>query len=407
MHGPAPRPNRLVALDFVRGIAVMGILLLNVVGYAWPEIVYASPRAPGGPASLADEWTWLAIFVLADGKFRGLFSLLFGASLLLFVERADASGRNGPSLQARRLGWLALFGLAHYFLIWRGDILFLYAVCGFVALALRDWPVPRLVRWALGIYVAGALALGAMTGVAAAPWLGLPTLEAADPAELEASYTEAAKDERGIMRGSWTGYVADTVGKEWNGPLVVLSLTWFETLPLMLLGMALFKSGLFDGSWSAARLRRWAWWGIGAGLVLTVPIAVWLWAEQFPLSLVLFAWLSPAMLARLPSILGYAALLVLVARSGAAGWLGERVVAAGRMAFSNYLGTSLVMTFIFHGWGLGLYARYGRAELLVFVVFGWIAMLAWSKPWLKRFRFGPLEWAWRSLTYGRLEPLRR
>ena len=113
------------------------------------------------------------------------------------------------------------------------------------------------------------------------------------------------------------------------------------------------------------------------------------------------------MLARLASVIGYAALLVLLARSFADGWLGERVVAAGRMAFSNYLGTSLLMTFLFHGWGLGLYARYGRAELLGFVVLGWIVMLAWSKPWLAHFRFGPLEWAWRCLTYRRIEPMRR
>ena len=413
MHGPAPKAGRFVALDFVRGIAVMGILLLNIVGFAWPEVVYVSPRAPGGPAiAPIEDWSWLTIFVLADGKFRGLFSLLFGASLLLFVTRADAqspdgSGRDGAALQRRRLGWLAAFGLAHFFLIWWGDILFIYAVCGFAALAARDWPVRRLVRWALGIYAAGALVLGAIVAMPAAPWLGLPALPEASAAELESSYASAAQAERSVRLASWPAQVGHKLREDWAGPLIAVALTWFETLPLMLLGMALFKAGLFAGTWDTARLRRWAWRGIAAGLILTIPIAAWLWVERFPLALVLFAWLGPAMLARLASVIGYAALLVLLARSFADGWLGERVVAAGRMAFSNYLGTSLLMTFLFHGWGLGLYARYGRAELLGFVVLGWIVMLAWSKPWLAHFRFGPLEWAWRCLTYRRIEPMRR
>lgn len=413
MHGPAPKSERFVALDFVRGVAVMGILLLNIVGFAWPEVVYMSPRAPGGPpASAQEDWTWLAIFVLADGKFRGLFSLLFGASLLLFVTRADAKaeaegGPDGAMLQKRRLRWLAAFGLAHFFLLWWGDILFLYAVCGFAALAARDWPVRRLVRWALTIYAAGALAMGALMAFPAAQWLGLPEIPGASATEMEQTYRTQAIEERSVMLGPWPAQVAHTVSENWYGPLVGVALIWFETLPLMMLGMALFKGGLFAGKWSDARLRRWAWRGIAGGLVLTLPIAAWLRAEQFPLTLVMFAWLSPAMLARLPAIVGYAALLVLAARYVAGSRVGERVVAAGRMAFSNYLGTSLLMTFLFHGWGLGLYARYGRLELLAFVLLGWMVMLAWSKPWLARFRYGPLEWAWRSLTYGRIEPLRR
>ncbi|HUQ13956.1 MAG TPA: DUF418 domain-containing protein [Novosphingobium sp.] len=392
------RPSdRLVALDFVRGVAVLGILLLNIVGFAWPEIVYVSPRAPTGPVSAADDWTYLTIFVLADGKFRGLFSLLFGASLLLFVGRAEAAGRDGGRLQARRLGWLALFGLAHYFLLWWGDILFLYAVCGFVALALRAWPPRRLVRWALGIYAAGVLALGALTGAGLADRTGA----------LEREYAAEARHELVVTQRSWPAMVAESLSENLAEPLVTVAISWFETVPLMLLGMALFKSGLFAGGWSDARLRRWALRGIASGLIVTLGIAAVMWREGFPLTLTLFLWLSPAALGRLPMVIGYAALLVLAARQFAGSALGERLVACGRMAFSNYLGTSLLMTFVFHGWGLGLFARYGRLELLGFVVLGWIVMLAWSKPWLAQFRYGPLEWAWRSLTYGRVEPLRR
>jgi len=391
--------DRLIALDFVRGIAVLGILLLNIVGFAWPEIVYVSPRAPTAPVSAADDWTYLAIFVLADGKFRGLFSLLFGASLLLFVERAEASGRDGAALQRRRLGWLALFGLLHFFLIWWGDILFLYAVCGFAALAMRDLSARRLASAALAIYVVGTLGMAAIMTV--------PAFVPAEGAKLVADYAAQARAEIPVMLAPWPEHVTHTVRHDWTNPLITIAITWFETIPLMLLGMAFYKSGLFAGSWDTARLRRWAVRGIVLGLALTLPLAWWLWREDFALPLTLFVWLGLAPFGRLASVVGYLALFVILARSFGSNALGQRLIACGRMAFSNYIGTSLVMTFLFHGWGLGLYARYGRLELLAFVLLGWVLMLAWSKPWLAHFRYGPLEWLWRSLTYGSLASFRR
>ena len=390
--------DRLVALDFTRGIAVLGILLLNIVAFSWPEIVYVSPRAPTAPVSAADDWTYLAIFVLADGKFRGLFSLMFGASLLLFVERADAAGRDGEALQRRRLGWLARFGLAHYFLLWWGDILFLYAVCGFLVLGLRGRSPRALAAIALTIYVAGALAMGAITAV--------PAFVASEGAEMVAQYAAEARAEIPVRLAAWPDQVAHNFRADWSDPLTTVAISWFETIPLMLVGMAFYKSGLFAGVWDAARLRRWAVRGIAGGLALTLPLAWWLWREAFAVPMSLFVWLGPAAFGRLASVVGYAALAVILARRFAASGLGRRLVACGRMAFSNYLGTSLVMTFLFHGWGLGLYARYGRLELLAFVLLGWALMLGWSRPWLTRFRYGPLEWLWRSLTYGRIERFR-
>jgi uncharacterized protein len=399
MAGEHHDPSRIVALDFVRGIAILGILLLNIVGFAWPEIVYVSPRAPTAPVSAADDWTYLAMFVLADGKFRGLFSLLFGASMLLFVDRAEAAGRDGPALQRRRLGWLALFGLAHSFLLWWGDILFLYAMCGFVALALRNRSPESLAALGLAIYAAGALGLGALTAV--------PAFDPVAGAGILSEYAREARAEIAVTQGPLVARVLHSVREEWSSPLTTLAMSWFETLPLMLIGMALFRSGLFGSDWKTARLWRWAVRGICGGMVLMLPLAWWLWAEDFAVPLTLFVWLGPAALGRLAGTIGYAALGVLLARRFAAGPLGERLVACGRMAFSNYIGTSLVMTFIFHGWGLGLFASIGRFELLGFVVLGWALMLGWSKPWLARFRFGPIEWAWRSLTYGRAAPFKR
>lgn len=407
--------NRLVALDFVRGIAILGILLLNITGFAWPEIVYVSPRAPTAPMSTADDWTWITLFLFADGKFRGLFSLLFGASMMLFVDRAEAArtnfgGRDGAMLQRRRLGWLALFGLAHFFLLWWGDILFLYAVCGFFALALRHWAPRKLMIAALTIYAVGILTLGSLTAVGAAPWLGLGGVGGETATGIAERYGAEARAEIAATLLPWPEHVAYMIRDNWSDPLTTVAFSWFETVPLMLIGIALFKSGMFAGTlagtWEAARLRRWAWRGIGTGLALTLPLAWWLWRENFALPLTLFVWLGPAAVGRLASTIGYAALAVLLARRFADGAVGTRLVACGRMAFSNYIATSLVMTFIFHGWGLGWFASVGRFGLMGFVVLGWALMLGWSKPWLAQFRYGPLEWVWRSLTYGHIAPFR-
>ena len=143
------------------------------------------------------------------------------------------------------------------------------------------------------------------------------------------------------------------------------------------------------------------------GAALSLPLAWWAWAKGFPLYLSQFVADDAAQLPHLAMILGYAALLAAWAPRAARGWLGQRLVAAGRMAFSNYIGTSLVMLLVFRSWAGGLFGELGRVELLAPLLFGWLLMLAWSEPWLERFRYGPLEWAWRCLTYWRIFPMRR
>jgi uncharacterized protein len=179
------------------------------------------------------------------------------------------------------------------------------------------------------------------------------------------------------------------------------------TIPLMLIGMGLYRMGLFERGFDRAKMRRWGWIGFIGGAVLTLPMALWNVQLGFPMMLTQFAFNGPVMFLQLPMVLGLAALLSLWAPSAAQTWLGQRFVAAGRMAFSNYIGGSLVMMLIFHGWAGGLWGQFHRDGLLLFVLLGWVLMLGWSKPWLERFRYGPLEWLWRCLTYWKLFPLRR
>jgi uncharacterized protein len=179
-----------------------------------------------------------------------------------------------------------------------------------------------------------------------------------------------------------------------------------ETLPLMLLGMVLYRNGFFSGRWARARLCRLAAWGLTLGAVLTLGLLALVWPRHFPFRAMYGVILYWAAIPHVLMALGYAAALVTAAPRVLASRFGQVLAKAGRMAFSNYIGTTVAMTTIFYGWGLGLIGTIGHARQLLVVLGAWAVMLAWSSLWLGRFRQGPLEWLWRSLTEGRLLPLR-
>lgn len=403
--------QRLASLDFIRGLAVMGILAANITIFGQPFVAYTWPGGFLVPSGDPDGWLWALQFVLIDGKMRGLFTLVFGAGLYLFLEKAWERGQ-GRRLQARRLVFLLLFGLIHFFFIWKGDILTGYALCGFAALLfVRMEPVNQMVLGLLG-YFLGALMLLSM-------FAGLYVLERAEAgstgiasAQVETSTMKSAEMVDGeietalISSGDYAGLVAHNFAEHGSEPLLLVMQIVFETLPLMLIGMALYRMGLFDGRMAANRVRRWGWIGLLAGGALSASIAWWAVGDGLTYTGTLLAVAGLAGFANLPMVLGLAALLSL--RSAAArGWLAERVSAAGRAAFTNYLGTSVVMLFVFHGWAGGLYGELNRPQHYLVVLATCVLMVAWPKPWLNRFRYGPLEWLWRCLTYGRVFPLRR
>lgn len=404
--------NRIASLDFIRGIAVMGILAANIIAFGQPFAAYMYPDAFLVPHSEAEEWMWIAQFVLIDGKMRGLFTLLFGAGLYLFMEKAWSRGE-GRALQARRLGWLLLFGLGHFFLIWRGDILTFYALFGLVSLGAIRWAAKtQLVVGLLG-YAAGVVLVGSFM---LSPYVIAETEFGEQPAYAEMREQLAADKGRAldhemveyriISEGSYGDFVAHNVTDHKGDLPFNIFVFGFETLPLMLIGMALYRFGLFSGAMNTGRMLRWGSAGIVFGSGVTLLVALWVRDAGFSYWSTLAAFMSLSALPRLPVVLGLAAVLAVVG-ARASGWLAERVSAAGRAAFTNYLGTSVLMLFVFHGWGGGLFGALGRTELYLVMAASWLVMLAWSKPWLDRFRFGPLEWLWRCLTYWRLFPLRR
>ncbi len=402
------RGDRLLTLDFVRGVAVMGILLMNIQSFAMPEAAYANPRAYGGWHG-ADLAAWWVEAVFVDGKMRGLFSWLFGASLLLVAERAEAAGESAARVHYRRMAWLALFGVAHLVLVWDGDILLHYALVGSVAFLFRRKPAHALVTAAV-LLIAAQIAV--MLPLPFAISDAVASLAAGHPSAAAVQDLPGWRDEFGVPspasiadalalhRGRYPALVASRVSEAPGLIVATLTSVGGETLAYMLLGMTALKSGLLAGRWSRAAYRRGALIAFGIGVPAMLLITGWEWASGFDLRAVAWSsllWTAPV---RPVMIAGWACLLVPLMR----GRLGERVAAAGRMAFSNYLGTSLICAGLFDG--MGLFGRFGRAELLGVVVAIWALMLLWSPAWLARFRYGPLEWLWRSLARGRPQPMR-
>lgn len=409
---PVAAAQRIDTLDFIRGIAVMGILAANIVAFGQPMDAYIYPAAfltePADPGG----WMWIGQFILIDGKMRGLFTLLFGAGMYLFMEKAWARGAT-RGLQAWRLAILALFGMVHFFFIWPGDILFYYALFGFFALACLRWSVKAQLWAGLGGYMLGVLMLSGLVF----PWLIVDTpfgesspelLEqrAGMIAEIDNTLARSDVPNAAIASGDYPALVAHRITEQWNEPLMNALLFGFETLPLMLIGMALYRMGFFSGGFDRGKLLRWGWIGLIAGGLAHLGIGLAVKASGFSYYGTLAGFMGMSTLPRLWMVLGLAALLVAYA-PGATGWLGERVRAAGRAAFTNYLGTSVVMMLVFHGWALGLFGQLNRPQLYLVMVLAWAAMLAWSKPWLERYNYGPLEWLWRCLTYRTIFPLKK
>lgn len=392
-------------------MAVLGILAINLAGFAGPIAATLSPHVPD-PGTWADEAWYAAMLVLFEGKMRTLFTLMFGASLLLYVDQAEARGDDGERLQLRRLGWLAVFGYLHHLLFWWGDILFTYALAGSAALALRQARPGLLaalggmlfVTWHLGMTAAGWPAVVQEQQVLSgqAPAAMVEAYRADRAAAALATAQELARDRQGFA-----AQIAYRLREAPAEPLEGALATLGESLPLMLIGMALFRSGLFSGEWPPRRLRRITLAGLGLGGGVTLAFAAGAWDRHFPPVLMIQALAWQLAVPHLLMGLAYATLLVRATPWLATTRLGQRLIATGRMALSNYLGTTLVMTGLFYGWGLGLVGQVPERWLWPFLLGGWALMLGWSKPWLARFRYGPLEWLWRSLTLGRLEPLRR
>lgn len=409
-----PPPARITTLDAVRGFAVMGILLLNIVDMGMPGYAYVDPNFYGG-ADGANWWTWATMYVLFDGKMRGLFTMMFGASTLLIAERAFAKGESPARVHFARMASLFVFGMIHAYLIWSGDILVLYAICG--AAMFFAWRLQT--RTLLLITVA---LLTAKLALELTSYSYLHTLEqrAAEPDASAATVKEwnafvaaaappvnTIPEELAAYRGTWMETQRARAAFAVVMQTGVSPLSVPDTLALIAFGMALFRSGFFSGDWARRDYWRVVLAGFGVTVPLYIPLVQWIDTTSFsPVTLGATEAIHLTLLRPLMSM-AWASLVILFVTSGAFPALTARLSASGRMAFSNYLGTSILVTTFFYGYGFGWFGYLSRIALYWVVFAIWALILLWSKPWLDRFRYGPFEWLWRSLARGKWAKMKK
>lgn len=379
--------ERLVSLDALRGLAVLGILAVNASLFAVPMYQAWFPSHWPFPVSPMSTWLFAVVQVLFTGKFITLFSMLFGVST--YLVGGELADRNRSRVLYRRLAWLSLFGLLHGLLIWWGDILLIYAICGLLIAPLRSWPAGRLV--ALGGVGYAVLAVGA------------GALSVSDPDYSVETWNLVLVHEAGY-RGGFLDSLRANIG-DWlaiNRNSATLNV--LGSALLMLLGLGLYKCGVLQ----AKAKPRVYWTMIAAGLAgLAIMGAITVHEIRAHFDIVAMTWSEALKHLTAPLITGgYVGAVMLAVQRRAA--IAEILAPVGRMAFSNYLTQSVVMTAIFYGGrGLGLFGKVDRPGLAAIVVAIWIAQILVSHLWLKRYRMGPAEWLWRSLTYGRPVPIRR
>ncbi len=403
LSGPVGQAERIVSLDVLRGFALLGILVVNVVSFSMISAVYLNPTAQGD-LSGANYWVWLLTHVLVDTKFMSIFSMLFGAGIVSMAGRAEAAGRSGMGLHFRRMFWLMLFGLLHAHLLWYGDILFLYGVCGLAVYWLRK------LRPAL-LFVAGFVSLGVGTGISLLSGWSMPYWPEQQLAEISMDWEpspDVIEAEVAAYRGDWLQQVAHRVPAAIEFETLIL-LVWgfWRAGGMMLLGMALFKMGVF----SAQRSRRsYLLWGAAAVLIGVPTIlygvrqnsaANWEVRYSFFFGPLYNYWASILV------SLGYVGLVMLVCRSRLAMGAQRVLAAVGETALSNYLFQTIICTTIFYGHGLGWFGTVERVGQLGIVIAVWTLQLVVSPIWMRCFRFGPFEWLWRTLSYLRWQPMRR
>lgn len=415
--------KRIESLDVLRGFALLGILLLNIIGFGMPSAAYSNPGFDLADGSVLDIFAWGAIEITAEGAMRTLFSILFGAGIVLFTEGRARAG----VLHYRRTFLLFLFGLFDaYILLWNGDILMTYAFAGFLLYWLRNIRASRMLALA-GLFIVLISAENAIiSSELKKGFEASQVVEASEnPEDLSPALRASAAQWKDMVHDftPTDDEVADEIQKRqagygsafhWNikkqnnmMTFVIPVFMLWDSFAMMLLGMALYKFGVLQGDRSPAFYRTLMISGFAVGLLVNSYEVGRAFSSDFDLFKT-FAQMQPTYhIGRLGMAFGYLGLLCLIVKSGAWAGLRARLAATGRMALTNYLMHSVICLFIFTGAGFALVGHVTRTQLYPFVLAIWILQLILSPWWLARYQYGPAEWLWRALTYGTKPPFRR
>ena len=420
--GPVTTSERIAMVDVLRGVALLGILVINIELFALPSAMLFSPDLVGGFTGM-NLWVWEFGYLLFFEKMMAIFSMLFGAGLILMFKRAETAQKKLGGVYYRRILWLVLIGLAHAYLLWYGDILFTYAICGLLLYLFRRRSARALMILGIAVLIVGmgiqsgiGVLKGSLRDSATTYQTARDNGETLTPQQestieawnmMEKPSPEEVQEEIAVYQGGFAGIFKSRgfMSLMIQTQAMVFIVFW-RAMGLMLLGMAFMKLGIFSGGRSLRFYVGCIVIGYGIGLPVVWYGMSSLQAHGFD---TVYRFLYGNHFNYAGSILvalAHVSVVVIIVKFGVLNWLTSRLAAVGRMALSNYLMHSIICTTIFYGYGFGLFGKVERLGLLGIVVAILVLQLIVSPIWLTYFRFGPFEWLWRSLTYWRLQPMR-
>ncbi|MGC4022434.1 MAG: DUF418 domain-containing protein [Cyclobacteriaceae bacterium] len=435
---PIQEKERIFVLDVIRGIALCGILILNIGYFGFPYDKAGFNLNVLSETSFGDIFSWYTTNYILEGSFRALFSMLFGAGAILIISRLvkNSSGLTPADIYYKRLIWLLIFGLINAFVfLWPGDILYTYAICGLFIFPLRNSSASFLIGLAT-IFILIFMFKG---------WLNAQgRLEMREKGIAAVAIKEAKKDslteDQKSDLNKWKEYLdqrkienlrkeAKKEIKEMTDPsyskiwsylkpinvkiesTIFYDNLFFDAMIFILLGMAFYKMGILTGD-------KPLWWyvifvivgyglGVGWGYYLghATRVSNFDFFERYKIVNPILALMYQPH--RLLVSLGHIGLITLLWKSNFFNWLLKPFANVGQMAFTNYLGQSIICTLFFYGYGFSYFGKFGRFELFYVVGAVWLFQIIFSMIWLRFFSMGPLEWIWRSLTYWKVQSLRR
>lgn len=387
-------------MDILRGVAVLGILVMNIQSFAMPSVAYSNPTAYEN-LSGNNLWVWLTSHVFADQKFMAIFSMMFGASIVMLSQKAQKEDMRSSALQSRRFIFLAIIGLLHAYLIWYGDVLFAYAVCAFFMFRFRSKKSAALVKIGIAFLVIGSL-ISIAAGYSTPFW---------EPSEFEATKTEIwnpelskIAEEIDVYRDSWERQIPYRISQAFSlQTTVFLFETFWKTAGLMLIGMALHKKRVFKAKQSDKYYAKMMGYGLGLGLPLVIIGVMLDFNHDWDFKLSFFFYSQLNYWGSILMALGYIGIVMVIAKSSTRSFMAKRLADVGKMALSTYLLQSIICGFLFYGHGLSLFGDLDRSLQMVTVLGVWVFNIAFASLWLNYFKYGPFEWLWRSLTYGKAQ----
>ena len=391
---PTTKKERIQSLDVLRGIAILGILLMNIQSFAMISSAYSNPTAYGNLEG-ANYWVWFFSYLFANTKFIAIFSLLFGAGIVLFADKATKKGKKVISLHYSRNFWLLVIGFVHAYLIWFGDILVAYALLSFLWFWVRNWSPKRLFDMGF-MFFCLTFIISMLMGNSL---IYLEPNEYTQMVQMWTPDSSVIEKELAAYRGGYLQQMNLRAGAAFGLQSIVFMIdTFWRVSAWMLTGMALFKWGYL----SAKKTTRTY---VIMALALIPGLAIVLFGidQQFghgwTLEYSMYQGSQFNFVGTLFMVTGYIGLVMLWVKSNFLNGLKSILASTGRMALTNYLMQSVICTLIFYGHGFGLFGSVSRLGQFGIVVGIWLFQMVFSYFWLKRFKFGPMEWLWRSLTY--------